>query len=82
MSPLILLPAVLMIFFAFVVLGRRHEEMKMPEGERDDDEGIDRAELERAEREVREMDDDGGGSPRPENPGDDWGPGVPKGPVA
>ena len=39
-----------------------------------DDDGIDREELEAAEREVRELDS----SARPEEgfPGDDWGPGA------
>jgi hypothetical protein len=44
-----------------------------PEGE-----GVDREELERAEREVRELD----ANARPEigYPGDDWGPGTPRPP--
>jgi hypothetical protein len=81
MSFLVLLPAVLMIFVAFTVMGRRHEEtpgLKAPEP----DDGIDRAELERAEREVREMEHDGSGAPPEQAQGDDWGPGVPRGPVA
>jgi hypothetical protein len=38
------------------------------------DDGIDREELEAAEREVRELDDRS--SPDGERPGDDWGPGT------
>ena len=82
MSPLILLPAVLLIFVAFVMLGRRHEEMRQPGATRESDDGIDRKELERAEREVRDMDHDGSGAPPEQSPGDEWGPGVPRGPVA
>jgi hypothetical protein len=37
------------------------------------DEGIDREELEQAEREVRQLDPDPPGEDRP---GDDWGPGA------
>jgi hypothetical protein len=37
------------------------------------DEGIDREELEQAEREVRELDP---GPPGEDQPGDDWGPGA------
>ena len=80
--PIILFPAVLLIFAAFVILGRRHEEVRMPGAGQDRDEGIDREELERAEREVRDMDDDGSGAPPEQSKGDDWGPGVPRGPVA
>ncbi len=38
------------------------------------DDGIDREELEAAEREVRDLDDRR--SPDEERPGDDWGPGA------
>ena len=79
---LLLFPAVLLILAAFVILGRRHEEVKMPGAPPERDDGIDRAELERAEREVRDMDDDGSGAPPSESPGDDWGPGAPPRPVA
>lgn len=46
----------------------------------DPDDGIDHEELERAEREVRDLDI----SARPEDgfTGDDWGPGAPRPPVA
>ena len=43
-------------------------------------EGVDRAELEQAEREVREMDTDARGRPLDQGIGDDWGPGTPKPP--
>jgi hypothetical protein len=39
-----------------------------------DDDGIDRAELEAAEREVRDLDP--GARPEEGFPGDDWGPGA------
>ena len=39
-----------------------------------DDDGIDRAELEAAEREVRDLDP--GARPEQGFPGDDWGPGA------
>jgi hypothetical protein len=39
-----------------------------------DDDGIDRAELEAAEREVRDL--DRGARPEEGFPGDDWGPGA------
>jgi hypothetical protein len=39
-----------------------------------DDDGIDREELEAAEREVRDL--DSGARPEPGFPGDDWGPGA------
>ena len=79
---LLLFPAVLLIFAAFFILSRRHEEMKMPGAAPDQDDGIDREELERAEREVQEMDHDGSGAPPPEQHGDDWGPGTPPRPIA
>ena len=71
--------AVLVLWAGIVALRReeperpRNREAKRPRA----DDGIDRDELERAEREVRDLDafdqpDDG-------FQGDDWGPGAPRG---
>lgn len=68
-----------------VVLRRRSETVAMPQAPRDGasgDEDIDWDELERAEREVRDLDDDGSGGPPEDAKGDDWGPGIPKPPPA
>lgn len=44
-----------------------------------EDDAIDHAALEAAEREVRNLDTDIAGRPLDEQAGDDWGPGTPKG---
>jgi hypothetical protein len=44
------------------------------------DDAIDREELERAEREVRDLETDVRGRPLDDQVGDDWGPGTPKPP--
>jgi HAMP domain-containing protein len=58
--------------------GLRSVERRREQRSRDDE--IDRDELERAEREVRDLDP----RTRPEDgfQGDDWGPGVPRPPIA
>ena len=59
----------------FIRPGRRNE---IPPEEDDGEPAIDRAELEAAEREVRDLD----ATQRPEDGfgGDDWGPGTPRPP--
>jgi len=67
--PAILLALVLVVgLVLWLVRGRRHPGPRL-HGE----DGIDREELEAAEREVRELET--GALPDEERPGDDWGPG-------
>ncbi len=82
---LVLAGALLLV--AIVALRRRREEMAMPRTEvpstrADDDDEIDWDELERAEREVQDLEHDGGGGAPEQQAGDDWGPGTPKPPLA
>lgn len=77
--------ALLVAWAAVVVWIRRREEVhcgvqtpKTPGGAQDD--GIDREELERAEREVKDLGKDVRGRPLDDVVGDDWGPGTPKPP--
>lgn len=68
--PAIFLAVVLLVgLVLWLVRGRRYPGPRL-HGE----EGIDRAELEAAEREVRELEP--GALPDVERPGDDWGPGT------
>jgi hypothetical protein len=75
--------AVLVLWAAIVTLRRKREAAygRSPASlppEIDPD--IDREELERAEREVRDLDTDAKGRPLDDVVGDDWGPGTPKPP--
>ncbi len=63
------------LLFWFIRPGRRAE--KLPE-EDDGEPAIERAELEAAEREVRDL--DAGQRPVEDFEGDDWGPGTPRPP--
>ncbi|MBA3318478.1 MAG: hypothetical protein H0T50_10365 [Gemmatimonadales bacterium] len=68
--PAILLAGVLLVaLLLWLVRGRRHPGPRLHGAE-----GIDREELEEAEREVREL--EGGHPPDGERLGDDWGPGT------
>ena len=68
--PVVLLTGVLVVALVLWFLrDRRHPGPRL-EGT----DGIDREELEEAEREVREL--DAGLGPDQERPGDDWGPGT------
>ncbi len=75
--------AVLVLGAAATWVRRRAEggPTAAPSPPRREDDGIDRAELEAAERDVREMDADGRGRPLEDAVGDDWGPGTPKSPM-
>ena len=86
-----LVVAVLVLWAGITMLRRRRERMtdglqqtrrlKRPgDARHDDDEGIDYAALEAAEREVRDLENDAKGRPLDEGVGDDWGPGTPKPP--
>lgn len=82
---LVLAGALLLV--AIVAWRQRREETRMPGGDAAprgaaDDDGIDWEELERAEREVQELDHDGAGGAPEQQSGDDWGPGRPKPPLA
>ncbi len=63
-----------------VVLRRRGETVAMPPRAKRDpagtDDDIDWDALERAEREVKDLEDDGSGGAPEQAPGDDWGPGA------
>ena len=68
--PAVLLAGVLIVALVFWLLrGRRHPGPRLHGGD-----GIDLAELEEAEREVREL--EAGRTPDEERVGDDWGPGT------
>jgi hypothetical protein len=68
--PVVLLAAVLVLAVALWLLrDRRHPGPRLEGAD-----GIDREELEEAEREVQELDATLG--PDEERPGDDWGPGT------
>jgi hypothetical protein len=66
------------VILALVLWLRRDRIYPGPRLQSDEDDGIDREELERAEREVREL----GSQQRPDEgfTGDDWGPGTPRPP--
>jgi hypothetical protein len=72
-GPVATLLVALVAIVALVLWLRRDRSYPGPRIEADDD-GIDREELEAAEREVKELD----ANARPEDgfPGDDWGPGA------
>lgn len=75
-----------LLLVAIVTLRRRREEMTMPPRAKDaappdGDDAIDWDALERAEREVRELDHDGAGGAPEQAEGEDWGPGTPKPPL-
>ena len=70
--------AALLLWAAITVIRRSRERLgaeRIP-----DDPDIDRAELEAAEREVKNLDTDVKGRPLEDAVGDDWGPGTPKPP--
>jgi hypothetical protein len=68
--PAMLLAAVLIVgLVLWLSRGRRYPGPRLH-----GDEGIDREELEAAEREVRDL--EAGAVPEDERPGDDWGPGT------
>ena len=76
---------VLLGWGAIVAWRRRHErsaretwQPALPRQPKDD--GIDHAELEAAEREVRDLETDVRGRPVDDAAGDDWGPGTPRPP--
>jgi hypothetical protein len=81
-----LLLAAGLLLAVIVVLRRRSETVAMPpQAPRDaasGDDDIDWDELERAEREVRDLGDDGTGAAPEQADGEDWGPGTPKSPPA
>jgi len=81
-----LLMAAALLLAAIVTLRRRRETVAMPPQARrtadGNDDGIDWDELERAEREIRDLDHDGAGGAPDQAPGDDWGPGASKPPLA
>ena len=68
--PAIFLAAVLIVGLVLWLVRERRYPGPRLHGE----EGIDREELEAAEREVREL--EAGAIPDEERPGDDWGPGA------
>jgi hypothetical protein len=80
--------ALLVGWAAILVLRRRQDRRvrssvqtpKTPSGVQDAGDGIDREELERAEREVKHLEQDVRGRPLDDVVGDDWGPGTPKPP--
>lgn len=82
-----------LLFWAVIIVFRRKQERAVsgswqtpqtPSGKQSrsvrDDPDIDRATLEAAEREVRDLDTDVKGRPLEDAVGDDWGPGTPKPP--
>ena len=81
----VLLLAAGLVLAVIVALRRRSETVAMPpqahRGTRAADDDIDWDELERAEREVRDLHDNGSGDAPEQAPGDDWGPGTPKPPA-
>jgi hypothetical protein len=65
------------VLAVIVTLRRKRESTPMPrQAQREEDDAIDWDELERAEREVRELDDDGAGGAPEQQKGDEWGPGA------
>lgn len=69
LAPLAVLVAVVAVFVT------RSRTPRTPEIAPDEDDAIDEATLEQAEREVREMEGDVRGAPTDDVVGDDWGPG-------
>jgi hypothetical protein len=67
-SVLLVAGALLVALLAWLLRGGRNPGPRLH-----DDDGIDREELEEAEREVRDLDPPAPGDDRP---GDDWGPGA------
>ena len=80
--------ALLVAWAALVVWIRRRERKvsssvqapKTPSSAQGSGDGIDREKLERAEREVKDLQQDVRGRPLDDVVGDDWGPGTPKPP--
>lgn len=72
--------AMLVAVVAIVALIGRHAP-RPPEAASDDDDAIDRAALEEAEREVRGMEGDERGKATDDVVGDDWGPGAGRTPL-
>ncbi|MFI5280660.1 MAG: hypothetical protein ACHQU1_09200 [Gemmatimonadales bacterium] len=79
----------LLVAWAAVVIWIRRRENRVsssvqtsqpPGGAKGSGDGIDREELERAEREVKDLRQDVRGRPLDDVVGDDWGPGTPKPP--
>lgn len=82
MSLLLTALAVIVLWTALVSWRRKNEAAPTaPAGPGNEDDGIDRAALEAAEREVRDMDSNPRGGAKDEAVGDDWGPGTPKTPM-
>jgi hypothetical protein len=67
-SVLLVAGVLLLAVVAWLARDRRHPGPRLH-----DDDGIDREELEQAEREVRDLEPP---PPGEERPGDDWGPGA------
>lgn len=75
--------AILVAFGAMFASSRRNQAApRTPELAPDEDDAIDKAALEQAEREVQEMDGDVRGAPTDDVVGDDWGPGSSRPPFA
>lgn len=70
--------AVLVLWAVITVFRRSRERLNAERTPHDPD--IDRATLEAAEREVRDLETDVRGRPLEDAVGDDWGPGTPKPP--
>lgn len=70
----------LLALWGGIVMLRRRQEYQSPKSPGRQDDDIDHAALEAAEREVRDLDTDAKGRPLDEGVGDDWGPGTPKPP--
>ena len=75
--------AVLVLWFGIASMRRKRENARpvpSPTPRMRDANDIDYAELEQAEREVKDLDTDAKGRPLDDGVGDDWGPGTPKPP--
>lgn len=70
----------LLVVVGALMMPRR--KPRSPEIAPDDGDAIDRAALEQAEREIRDMEGDIRGAPTDDVVGDDWGPGSPRPPFA
>ena len=83
MSLLLTALAVVVLWTALVSWRRKSEAAPTDTAARaDEDDGIDRAALEQAEREVKDMESTARGGAPDDAIGDDWGPGTPKAPYA
>lgn len=70
----------LLVVVAWVIASSRTKSPRSPEVAAADDDAIDRAALEQAEREVKDMEGGRRGEPTDDVVGDDWGPGSPRPP--